>query len=110
MKKDTTIAVDIAKNVFEIAVSAQPGRVSERKRCSRSQMLPFFRGREPSAVVLEACGAAQELGRSLTAMGTPSASCLRHTCVVTSWEARQMLPTPPRFWRPTGMSRSSQSR
>ena len=69
MKKHTTIAVDIAKNVFEIAVSAQPGRVSDRKRCSRSQMLAFFRGREPSAVVLEACGAAHELGRSLTAMG-----------------------------------------
>ena len=69
MKKHMTIAMDIAKSVFEIAVSEQAGRVSERKRCSRSQMLAFFGSREPSTVVLEACGAAHELGRVLTAMG-----------------------------------------
>ena len=67
--KHTTIAVDIAKNVFEIAISEHPGKVSARRRCSRPQMLAFFRSREPSTVVVEACGAAHQLGRTLAAMG-----------------------------------------
>ena len=40
--KHTTIAVDVAKNVFEIAVSRCPGRVSETHRLSRSRFLRFF--------------------------------------------------------------------
>ena len=69
MKEDTTIAVDIAKNVFEIAVSRRPGCVSERRRCSRAQMLTFFRNHPPVTVVLEACGAAHPLARELQGMG-----------------------------------------
>jgi hypothetical protein len=33
----TTIAVDLAKSVFEVAVSRRPGRVSERHRLSRGK-------------------------------------------------------------------------
>ena len=40
--KHTTIAVDVAKNVFEIAVSRCPGGVSETHRLSRSRFLRFF--------------------------------------------------------------------
>jgi hypothetical protein len=35
VEKHTTIAVDLSKTVFEIAVSDQPGRVRESKRLSR---------------------------------------------------------------------------
>lgn len=69
MKKVTTIAVDIAKSVFEIAVSDRPGCVSERRRCLRTQMLAFFRSRPPATVVIEACGSAHQLGRDLESMG-----------------------------------------
>ena len=31
----TTIAIDVAKSVFEVAVSEQPGQVRERQRLSR---------------------------------------------------------------------------
>ena len=37
-----TIAVDLAKNVFEIAVSRHPGKVAERHRVSRARLLRFF--------------------------------------------------------------------
>jgi len=37
-----TIAVDLAKNVFEIAISRFPGKVSERHRLSRTKFLRFF--------------------------------------------------------------------
>jgi transposase len=69
VSKHMTIAVDIAKSVFEIAVSEQPGRVRERRRCSRAQMMSFFRKHEAATVVLEACGAAHQLGRELGGMG-----------------------------------------
>ena len=48
-----TIAVDIAKNVFEIAISRHPGKVAERHRLSRTKFLRFFAQREPSRLLLE---------------------------------------------------------
>jgi len=42
MNNDTLIAVDLAKSVFEVAISQQPGKVHERRRLARRQVLPFF--------------------------------------------------------------------
>jgi len=42
MMKHTTIAVDLAKSVFEIAVSTRPGHLAECHRLSRSGFLRFF--------------------------------------------------------------------
>ena len=67
--KDTTIAVDLAKNVFEIAVSDRPGHVVDRKRVSRKRFVTFFAERQPATVLLEACGSAHHWGRALRAMG-----------------------------------------
>jgi transposase len=69
VENDTTIAVDIAKSVFEIAVSEERGRVCERQRLSRSQMLAFFARRPSATVLLEACGSAHPLGRILQGFG-----------------------------------------
>ena len=63
VEKHTTIAVDLSKTVFEIAVSDQPGRVRERKRLSRGQMVKFFANRPPATVLLEACGSAHHWAR-----------------------------------------------
>lgn len=67
--KSTTIAVDIAKNVFEVAVSPRPGRVSETHRLSRTKLLAFFARRAPSTVVLEACTSAHFWARQLRELG-----------------------------------------
>ena len=56
--KHTTIAVDLAKSVFEIAVSIHPGQVAERHRLTRDAFLRIFAERQPAAVLLEACGSA----------------------------------------------------
>ncbi len=40
--KDTTIAVDLAKNVFEIAISGEAGKVSKQLRVSRPKLVSFF--------------------------------------------------------------------
>ena len=67
--KHMTIAVDIAKNVFELAVSQHPGQVAETHRLSRSRLLRFFAQREPADVVMEACGMAHYWARQLQQFG-----------------------------------------
>jgi len=66
--KHTTIAIDVAKSVFEIAVSDRPGRVTERHRLSRDAFLRFFAVRQPAVVLMEACGSAHHWGRQLQAL------------------------------------------
>ena len=39
-----TVAIDLAKTAFEVASADATGRVVERKRLSRSQLLPYFEG------------------------------------------------------------------
>lgn len=67
--KHTLVAVDIAKNVFEIAVSKQPGAVTERHRLSRTAFVRFFARRQAATVLLEACGSAHHWGRTLQGQG-----------------------------------------
>ena len=63
------IAVDLAKDVFELAVSTSAGRLMERKRLSRSQFQRFWADRPPCQVVMEACGSSHYWGRRLRALG-----------------------------------------
>lgn len=67
--KDTTIAVDLASTIFEVAVSERPGRVSDHQRLSRARFTRFFAQHEAATVVLEACGSAHHWGRQLQGFG-----------------------------------------
>lgn len=64
-----TISVDLAKNVFELAISPRPGQISERLRLSRSQFERFWVGRSTARVVMEACATAHYWGRRLQSLG-----------------------------------------
>lgn len=65
-----TIGVDLAKDVFEVAVSKQAGRVVEHRRLTRSQFERFLREQVPGTeVVMEACGTAHYWGRQCQAYG-----------------------------------------
>jgi len=59
----TTIAVDLAKSVFEVAVSQRAGKVGVRRRLSRGQFSRFLAEQAPATVVMEACGTAHHWGR-----------------------------------------------
>ena len=62
----TTIAVDLAKDVFEVAVANRANRIVARHRLSRAQFERFLRDVPPGTeVVMEACGTAQVLGTGL---------------------------------------------
>ncbi len=69
MEKDTTVAVDLAKSVFEIAVSTRLGRVASRHRLSRDALLRFLAQRPAATVLLEACGSAHFWAREIGALG-----------------------------------------
>jgi len=51
MSNDTRIAVDVAKAVFEIAISDRPGHVTRRERLPRAQFLAFM-AQLPKATVI----------------------------------------------------------
>lgn len=63
------IGVDLAKSVFEVAVSPVPGQVRTRRRLTRTAFLPFFARQPPAEVLLEACGSAHYWGRELQQLG-----------------------------------------
>lgn len=65
----TQAGIDIAKSVFEVAVSDVPGTVRERHRLNRERFRRFFSARESTMVLMEACGSAHYWGRELEAMG-----------------------------------------
>jgi transposase len=64
-----TIAVDVAKSIFEVAVSDRPGRVVKRARVSRSQFARLLTTHPPATVLMEACGTAHFWGRYASARG-----------------------------------------
>lgn len=65
----TTVAVDLAKHVFELAVAGADWRISERYRLNRTKFTQFFARRPPCQVVMEACGSAHHWARKLAESG-----------------------------------------
>ena len=69
MANDTRIGVDVAKAVFEVAISDRPGRVVRRKRLRREEFLAYVAQQPEATVVMEACGSAHYWGRQIRALG-----------------------------------------
>jgi transposase len=67
--KHTLIAVDLAKSVFEVAVSHEDGRVARRRRLPRSAFLEFIGTTPQATVIMEACGSAHYWARQIQALG-----------------------------------------
>ena len=65
----TTVAIDLAKDVFELAFADPAGRILERKRLSRRAFSRVLESRSPMEVVMEACGSAHYWGRRIQACG-----------------------------------------
>jgi transposase len=66
----TTMAVDLAKDVFQVALLNRHGRVIERKRLTRPQFERVVEGLPAGTeVLMEACGTAHYWGRRCQARG-----------------------------------------
>jgi transposase len=59
----TTVAVDLAKSVFELAIANTQWRIVSRQRLNRGQFARFLAQISPTHVVMEACGMAHHWGR-----------------------------------------------
>jgi transposase len=66
---DTVFAIDLAKSVFQVAVSHHPGTVSKQYRLTRNQLLRVLGKQPPAVVLMEACGSAHFWGRELARIG-----------------------------------------
>jgi transposase len=65
----STVAVDLAKSVFQLAVADERARVIETHRLTRAQFARWFDNRAVGLVVMEACGSAHHWARTLIARG-----------------------------------------
>ena len=65
----TTVAVDLAKSVFQIAVSDDKWKVVEQHRLTRTQFERWFANRHVGLVIMEACGSAHHWARWLNRLG-----------------------------------------
>jgi len=65
----TTVGIDLAKNVFEIALADERGHIVERQRLSRARFDRFFANRAACRIVMEACGSAHHHARRLSSQG-----------------------------------------
>ena len=65
----TTVAVDVAKNVFELAIADAQWRVVGSARLTRGQFERWFDNRAVRLVIMEACGSAHHWARTLALRG-----------------------------------------
>lgn len=64
-----TIAVDLAKEVFQLACADTNFHIVQSLRLKRADFLNFWLNLKPMHVVMEACGSAHHFGRWLTSLG-----------------------------------------
>lgn len=67
--KNTTIAIDLAKSVFEVGVSDRPGHVARSHRLSRAEIAAFMANQPATTVIMEACSSAHYWGRTFQSFG-----------------------------------------
>lgn len=65
----TTVAVDLAKSVFQVAVADDNWKVVEQHRLTRLQFQRWFQNRNVRLVIMEACGSAHHWARWLSGQG-----------------------------------------
>jgi transposase len=69
MKQDKLIAIDLAKNVFQVCGMNAGQTVTFNKSFRRAELVAFMHNLPPTEVVMEACYSSHYWGRCFTAMG-----------------------------------------
>lgn len=63
------IGIDIAKNVFQVCVMNEHGKITSNKRVQRSQVLEFISQLPQYPVALESCGGSSFWEREIKKLG-----------------------------------------
>ena len=74
---ESIVAVDLAKNVFQLAVADSQWRLVQKHRFTRTQFERFFVNRNVSLVMMEACGSAHHWGAGSAAWASKFCCCTR---------------------------------
>ena len=69
MKNTTTICIDLAKTVFQVALFNKHGVLQSNQQQSQAKMVEFIANHPGAVVCMEACGTAHYWGRRFEAMG-----------------------------------------
>ena len=67
--KMTTIAIDLAKNLFQLHGVNEFGKTVLKKQLRRDQMMKFFVNLPACLIGMEACASAHPWARKLTRLG-----------------------------------------
>ena len=67
--KITTIGLDLAKSVFHVVACNQAGKVEQKKKLRRGQLLLYFTQLEPCLVGMEGCASAHHWAREFEKLG-----------------------------------------
>jgi transposase len=66
----TTVAIDLAKNVFQVALANRGGRIIDRQRLTRRQFERFLETlTDDIEVIMESCGTSHYWGRRIQSRG-----------------------------------------
>ena len=63
------VAIDLAKDVFELAFADAQYRVIDRQRPTRAKLPSWFENRAPLQILMEACGSAHHWARRFQGLG-----------------------------------------
>ena len=69
MSNVTLLAIDLAKNIFQLHGTNAYGKVVINKRISREKLLPFVANLNPCDIYMEGCGSANYWGRQFRSFG-----------------------------------------
>jgi len=69
MNNITLLAVDLAKNVFQLHGTDKAGKAVLKKKISRTKLLAFVANLMPCNIYMEACGSANYWGREFEKLG-----------------------------------------
>ena len=69
MNNTTTITIDLAKEVFQVAILNKFGKVITNKAMSAKKMLHLVIQHPEACIYMEACGSAHYWGRQFTQQG-----------------------------------------
>jgi hypothetical protein len=76
MSSNVTIAVDLAKSVFQLVIADAKQKITARRRLSRTQFLRFWQNQAPARVLMDGIVTAVESlaedGKALASDGGPA--------------------------------------
>ena len=71
----TTVAIDLAKDVFQVALANRAGRIIDRQRLTRRQFERFLETlTDDIEVIMESCGTSHYWGRRIQVAGCSCAA------------------------------------